>query len=139
MTEPQKIYRFRVDKEEAVRKLDQLAHKAYIADCQAQGDPLIMKWTSLQNEYKKRYRAIAQAVLDAAGKQDQPNKQTVTDALRDILNDSNPLERKIRALMHEQGINLSDAPYGLASALERLENFRDDIRNAIDDIETREG
>jgi hypothetical protein len=63
------------------------------------------------------------------------NKQLVLDTLRDALNDTKPLERKLRGLLRDQGIDLIDAPYGLASALERLEQLRDDLRNARNEIE----
>ncbi len=46
----------------SVAELDQLAYEAYIADCQAQGDPMRSTWEALQPEFKKRYRAIAHQI-----------------------------------------------------------------------------
>lgn len=62
------------------------------------------------------------------------DKQVVIDTLRDALNDSKAIERKLRALLRDQGIPLSDAPYGFASGLTRLEDFRDDIRTALSEF-----
>lgn len=63
------------------------------------------------------------------------NKQLVLNTLRGALHDAHTMKCKLHVLLRDQGINLIDAPYGLASALERLEQFRDDLRNSLDDIE----
>ena len=58
------------------------------------------------------------------------NQQTVINTLRDALNDSKAIERKLNTLIRDQRIDA----YTLSIALTRLENFRDDIRTAIDDV-----
>ena len=58
------------------------------------------------------------------------NQQAIINTLRDALNDSKAIERKLNALIRDRRIDA----YILSIAITRLENFRDDIRTAIDDV-----
>jgi len=58
-------------------------------------------------------------------------KQIVLRTLQDALNDTQSLEQQLRALLRDQGL---DAPYGVVSALGRLEQVREDLSNALDDL-----
>ncbi len=68
MAEHQRLYRYKVDREEAERaralmsELDKLAFEAYIADCQAQGIFVETEWHELNSLTQKRYRAIANQI-----------------------------------------------------------------------------
>ena len=68
MEEHQKLYRYRVDREEAERaralmgELDKLAFEAYIADSQVQGIFTETEWHELNPLTQKRYRAIAHQI-----------------------------------------------------------------------------
>lgn len=66
------------------------------------------------------------------------DKQASIEVLRDALNESKAVERKINNWLRDQNIQTSYAPYGLVSALTQLERFRDEIRNAICDLSGRE-
>ncbi len=68
MTEHRRLYRYKVDREEAERaraqmsELDKLAFEAYIADSQAQGIFVETEWHALNPLTQKRYRAIANQI-----------------------------------------------------------------------------
>lgn len=62
------------------------------------------------------------------------NKQAMTGELERIIAHARSLETRLQTLLREQNIRLSDAPYGVASGLTRLEDFCEDIQNAIDEL-----
>lgn len=63
--------------------------------------------------------------------------QPAIQGLKEILMDSSELEIKLNWWLQDQGLTEFDAPYGLASALSRLEDVQGDIQNAISELSTQ--
>jgi hypothetical protein len=62
------------------------------------------------------------------------NKQAVIDTMRDAIIKSMAIKRELEDLTRQQYLDATI----LSIALTRLENFRDDMLNAIDEIEGRD-
>lgn len=58
------------------------------------------------------------------------NQQAVIDAMRDAIIESMAIKRKLETLIRNQHLDATI----LSIALTRLENFRDDMLNAIDEV-----